>query len=463
MLSSLRVRSKVFVVVSLMLFLIITPLLIYLYTSRVQSEYKKIERNAETLSNHILLAGDWVRVSGGVYTQDPLSPNDEPEYQFMGPYSVIGALSAHAQEVQQHGFRLISLRPNNEDNYPDEQQYEVLAGFDPGNPLAGSYLFLDEDGMSRYMYIRPIMAEESCIRCHEDNGFAEGDVLGALALSLPFQKETLELRTVKGMFILLGSSAIGGTIFVLYFALGSIFLSPLQAFMETIKEATAGNWYYRTQIRTGDEWEELGNTYNMMASTIENVLQENEKMFLQTIQSITSALDARDAYTKGHSITVAALSRAIAGELGLTEQEQNRIEVSALLHDIGKIGIPDDILRKSGLLSDDEWLIIRQHPLLGAKILEPIASLKNDPGVLYHHERYDGKGYPYGVTGDEIPLTARIISVADAYHAMTSSRIYRENLTYREAIFVIRKNAGSQFCPRVVAAFLQCCQNGLPA
>ena len=452
--SSISIRRKIYVAVALTLFLILTPFLIYIYNSRMQSELKQAREKAETLSVQILLAGEWVRHQGGIYTVDSLSLDADKQY--WGTYKFLSSLSSFSLSTLQQGFRLISIRPKNEKNLPNATEFEVLKNFIPGSPNPESYVSLDEEGKHLYSYIKPIIAQKSCIHCHEEKGFIEGDVLGALSLSLPFDEAMLELHNVKVMFILLGIMIIGGTTLVLYLVLGKLFLSPFHTFLQTIKEAMNGNWNHRTEMKTGDEWEEFSDTYNLMATTIEQVLQDNEKFYLQTILSISSALDARDPYTKGHSTNVAVIARAIATQMGLSEHEQTQIEISAILHDIGKIGIPDEVLKKEDHLTDEEWKIIKKHPILGVKILEPIDSLKNNPGVLYHHERFDGNGYPSGLKGYAIPLAARIISVADAYDAMTSNRVYRASCSHQQALSVIVENAGSQFCPQVVAAFVSC-------
>lgn len=174
-----------------------------------------------------------------------------------------------------------------------------------------------------------------------------------------------------------------------------------------------------------------------------------ERMIMQVVKTLSGAIDAKDPYTNGHSLRVAEYSRKIARRAGYTEDHLMEIYMMALLHDIGKIGIPDTILNKPGKLSSEEFSKVKEHPVIGAKILENISEFPGiGVGALYHHERYDGQGYPRGLKGENIPEEARIIAVADCYDAITSNRSYRNMLKPREARDRIEKDKGKQFDPR---------------
>ena len=181
-----------------------------------------------------------------------------------------------------------------------------------------------------------------------------------------------------------------------------------------------------------------------------------ERLSQQVILTLAKTIDAKDKYTKGHSERVADYSRAIAKRMNLSEQEQQEIYWMGLLHDVGKIGIPDTIINKSGKLTDEEFHIIQKHPVIGVDILSTISEIPDiSSGARSHHERYDGGGYPDKTAGENIPLVARIIGVADAYDAMTSKRSYREVLPQEVVRAEIVKGKGTQFDPRCAEIMLE--------
>lgn len=197
---------------------------------------------------------------------------------------------------------------------------------------------------------------------------------------------------------------------------------------------------------------------DIAALAIENLglFKKSQRDFLNTVAALAAAIDAKDAYTRGHSERVANYAVAIADELKLPEEEKGSIETAALLHDIGKIGIPDGIMEKPAKLTDKEYKVVKMHPYTGLQIIQPIEVLAEVlPLVVAHHERYDGTGYLEGVKGKDIPLGARIIAVADAFEAMTSERAYRAALSIEDAMQELQKNVGTQFDPEIVQTFLK--------
>ena len=185
-----------------------------------------------------------------------------------------------------------------------------------------------------------------------------------------------------------------------------------------------------------------------------------EKTYVETIQTIQHTVEAKDLYTRGHSNRVSEYSVLIGEKLGLSEDDISRLRIGGLFHDVGKIGIPDSILQKDGKLTDEEYFEIKKHPTIGAQILSNSSIFEEIiPIVKYHHERYDGKGYPEGLKGEDIPYLARITAVADAFDAMTSRRVYRNSLPINTVIEEIEKNKGTQFDPEIADVFLDILKN----
>jgi putative nucleotidyltransferase with HDIG domain len=201
------------------------------------------------------------------------------------------------------------------------------------------------------------------------------------------------------------------------------------------------------------ELDTLTQTFNELMATVADAEAQTEAAYTGAIRALAAALDARDPYTAGHSERVSVVSVAIGRELGLGLEALEVLRLGALLHDIGKIGVPDEVLRKPGALTSAEYDTIKQHPVLGARILRSVPFLaRHLPIVELHHERPDGRGYPYGLRGDDIPLPARIVHVADAYDAMTSARAYRRAMPSSEALRELWRCAGAEFHADIVGA-----------
>ncbi len=184
-------------------------------------------------------------------------------------------------------------------------------------------------------------------------------------------------------------------------------------------------------------------------------LEIEQRLILASITSLCNALEARDSYTRGHSEAVSDIATRIAIQMGISEEEIELIRLGGKLHDLGKIGVIDSVLLKPGKLTDEEFAIIKRHPVIGAEILQPVPSLAPIiPIVLYHHERMDGKGYPEGLQGSSIPLWARITAVGDTYHALTSDRPYRKGMPKDKALEIIQQASGTQLCPDCVDVFI---------
>ena len=195
------------------------------------------------------------------------------------------------------------------------------------------------------------------------------------------------------------------------------------------------------------------------AIAIENakLYKDLRSLFVSTVTSLATAIEAKDPHTRGHSERVAHICLSIANKMKLSFEEKERLHIAALLHDIGKIGIPEEILKKPAKLSNDEWIIVKEHPDKGADILKPIKQLQDIlPIIRHHHERYGGAGYPDGLKDGDIPLGSRIIAIADNFDAMASTRPYRRPMKRNVAVEEIIRCKGTQFDPQIVDSFLEC-------
>jgi response regulator RpfG family c-di-GMP phosphodiesterase len=247
-------------------------------------------------------------------------------------------------------------------------------------------------------------------------------------------------------------------IFGYLFAVG--ITRPIRGLVFSVRAISRAEFHERVEVRGAAEIAELAETFNHMAGDIERYVErlkqaaaENRDLFLGSIRMLAAAIDEKDPYTRGHSGRVAKYSMIIGEYLSLNAEDLDRLRISALLHDVGKIGVDDRVLKKPGKLDDEEFAIMKQHPVKGANIMRPVAQLKEMlPGIELHHERMDGQGYPYGLPGDQIPMMARIIAVADTFDAMTTNRPYQSAMDLEFALNRIRSLAMSKFDPVVVKA-----------
>ncbi|MEA2239463.1 MAG: hypothetical protein QOC81_4187 [Thermoanaerobaculia bacterium] len=243
---------------------------------------------------------------------------------------------------------------------------------------------------------------------------------------------------------------------------------PVRALAQRTREIANGNYHQRIELKTRNEIGELAENFNSMSGAIETAIerlkkaaQENHLLFINSVRMLAAAIDAKDPYTRGHSERVARYSVAIGKNLALGEQEMRNLRISALLHDVGKIGIDDRILRKPGALSEDEFEVMKGHPAKGAAIMSGVAQLIDIiPGMKYHHEKWSGGGYPESLTAEEIPMQARIVAIADTFDAMTTNRPYQKAMEVAYVVEKIRSFAGTRFDPRVVEAFANAVQRG---
>jgi HD-GYP domain-containing protein (c-di-GMP phosphodiesterase class II) len=235
---------------------------------------------------------------------------------------------------------------------------------------------------------------------------------------------------------------------------------PIDQLARGARQLASGDYATRVKVKSANEVGILADAFNHMGEEIQKAIEEirraaatNKELFVGSIRMLANAIDEKDPYTRGHSDRVAYYSRVIAQHLGMSEQEVERVYLSGILHDVGKIGIEDKILRKAGALTDEEYEIMKQHTKKGEYILAAVPVLRDMTGDgLKHHENVDGSGYPENLQGEAIPLLGRIISVADAFDAMTTDRPYSKAWTFERALARLRELAGKKFDERAVGA-----------
>lgn len=254
--------------------------------------------------------------------------------------------------------------------------------------------------------------------------------------------------------------------------LGTLFarriVHPIRELADGALRLARGDFSQRITLTSSDEIGVLAGSFRHMADEIQEQIQqlgaaarENKELFMGTVKMLAEAIDEKDPYTRGHSERVTRYSMAIARELGLGEPDLERVQIGALLHDVGKIGIDDRILRKPSVLTDAEFEIMKQHPEKGAHIMSAVKQLGDCiPGMRFHHEKVDGTGYPLGLKGDEIPVAAQIISVADTFDAMTTDRPYQKGMDPAFVVGSLQGWVGTRFRADVVAAFARAVQAG---
>jgi len=244
---------------------------------------------------------------------------------------------------------------------------------------------------------------------------------------------------------------------------------PIQRLAATSHEIAEGNFGRRMEAHgLPAELADLARDFNRMSGHVESYVSRlreaarvNRELFIGSIRAFAAAIDAKDPYTRGHSERVASVSRVIARNLSLPEETQQKIWIAALLHDVGKIGVEDQVLRKVGRLTDEEYEQMKAHTVIGAEIMSSIEQLREAvPVIRWHHEAWNGRGYPDGKKGEEIPLWARIVSVADTFDAVTTNRPYQQAYDIEEAIAIITKLTGQRFDAKVVTAFLRAYETG---
>ncbi len=283
------------------------------------------------------------------------------------------------------------------------------------------------------------------------------DETAALASVSDMRRQTLMISLLAALFAL-----------VIGFSFAKMLTQPVRELAAAARRIASGDFSQRIAVRSRTELGQLGDSFNLMTDQVERFIHdlqrsadENRQLFLGTVKALAAAIDGKDPYTRGHSERVSRFSVAIAQGMDISDEEIEKIRISALLHDVGKIGIDDNILKKPAALTQDEFEVMKGHPQKGYKIMSQIPAMREFlPGMYMHHEMINGQGYPQGLKGDEIPLMARIVSVADTFDAMTTDRPYQRAMKFEDALARIKSFVGTRYDERVVASLVAACESG---
>lgn len=284
----------------------------------------------------------------------------------------------------------------------------------------------------------------------------KGKTVASMGVYIPLTPSDKLVTSRMTRYHLTGMIGLLFLVVLLNLFLVNYIINPIRQLQTASYNLAKGNFTTRAAITGKDELGRLAETFNDMVNFLQAKQIELEETRFEAVMALAQAIEAKDLYTRGHSERTANYALQIADKLGLSDEEKGHIKYAAVLHDIGKIGIKGAILNKPGSLSEAEYEEIKTHPQKGVDIIRPVRFLAPViPLILYHQERWDGKGYPEGLAGDKIPIGSRIISVLDARDAMTSDRPYRKALSREEAIRELKRCSGTQFDPKVVEVFLE--------
>jgi putative nucleotidyltransferase with HDIG domain len=280
-----------------------------------------------------------------------------------------------------------------------------------------------------------------------------GTQVGYLAVAVPADDLSGSLNAIRLVLVALFGAIALGTILI-GLALADRITRPIDQLVASMRVVSAGDYSRRVQVESPDEIGYLATTFNEMTAALQEQIRARDEAYFRNLEALARAIDARDPYTFEHSARVAAISLELAKGMNLAEADLVVLRRAGLLHDVGKIGVSDKILAKTGPLNDEEWAAIRRHPVIGYEMLKDVPFLQPslDP-IRHHHERWDGEGYPDGLEGASISQLARIVTLADAFDAMTSDRPYRKGFSFEFAARTMISEAGRQFDPAVVDAF----------
>lgn len=467
----LNLEKKFILSIGSVLTLTVLLLFVFLFKQSQRAIMDQVDHQSKSLLQQVMITRAWIAEHGGIYVKKGPTMKESPylpgttvvdaggaAYVFQTPESVTRILSGYAEQRGLYRFHITSLKPVNPVNAPSPFEEQALREFEQKTyekTRDGVVSVVSEKGQRFYQRTIPLRVERSCLPCHGKQGYREGEIRGGLSVTIPMALAEAELQD-KWLALSVGGCLILAVVaLALYLILRAVVLKPIAHLHQVASRLLAGDYAARADLKTGDELEGLAKAYNAMTR---HIIASFEAM----VKTLASAIEARDPYTAGHVERVSAYVKIIADELGIESKLKHQIVMGAILHDIGKIGIPDDILQKPGALNAAENATMRSHVTKGAEIVSSTTDFSSSvqSAVLSHHEHFDGTGYPQNLKGDHIPIGDRIIAVADAFDAMITDRPYHKGMPREAAIAQLKKLAGTQLDPKVIKAFLTAHEQG---
>jgi putative nucleotidyltransferase with HDIG domain len=419
----------------------------------------------------------WCMQQSGEFRSDPLAlePNDRPAFvvavplkdineNFTGMLAAVVSLDPLLRRLQDASVRGRSV-------FIVDHSGHIVAHWDTKNFVPGTDLTTNSNLVKQIRTLPQELRSTETVRFTQQVKGRDVEMVGTFSTlpelnwAIVAQRSLAQARDDAGVSELNRQALAFVSVVVLAAVLVGYFFAvgisgPIRGLAASTRAISRGEFHQRSPVRGASEISELAENFNKMAGDIEEYIErlkesaeENRELFVGSIRMLAAAIDEKDPYTRGHSGRVAKYSTLIGRELGLTPEDLDTLRISALLHDVGKIGVEDRVLKKPGALTPEEFGVMKQHTVKGANIMRPVSQLKNMlPGIELHHEHMDGRGYPYGLQGPQIPLMARIIGVADTLDAMTTNRPYQSAMDLDYALTKIKALAGSKFDAVVVNA-----------
>ncbi|HEY5027690.1 MAG TPA: HD domain-containing phosphohydrolase [Candidatus Angelobacter sp.] len=433
---------------------------------------KELERGLAAAHDGREYSGDPLSVGSGKQARTVMvvgKPVLSDDHIYLGSLELVIDLQYLVKQLQQ------AKNTQNLDTFVVDRSGRVVASPSPryatGQDMNSNELvknFVDQNGKVPVAVTMDYAVQEGKNRIPMLGTYFPVTGLGWAVVAQKTQEEAyIDITDMRRDAIRAALIAIAFSIFVGIWAARRL-TTPLHVLTESSRTIAGGDFTHRVRLKSRTEFGELAQTFNTMTDDLEQFVddlkkaaEENRTLFLNSIQMLAGAVDEKDPYTRGHSDRVTRYSVLIATEMGLKEEDIEKIRVSAQLHDVGKIGIEDRILKKPGALTPEEFEIMKTHTTKGAAILRPVEALRDMlPGIELHHESLDGRGYPHGLKGEQIPLMPRIIMVADTFDAMTTNRPYQAAMDPEYVIRIINSLAATKFDPTVVAAMTKVFETG---